>query len=170
MTVQTEAQTGTRTAPVDLVFEGEIILDAPVAQAWPHVLNYPSWQNYSNVEHVSGTPGGVGEVVLLHKEEAGFEFPPYYARTLKLVPERQVIWKTYPEKPAEGNDFFGIVDFKLEDAEGKTRFSYHTIYEFVIPFESESELSDFADQQKANFGALFDSILPKLQELVASGA
>lgn len=154
-------------APVYLFWEGEMLLDAPVRLAWPHVIDYPSWQSYSSVEHISGAMGQEGEVVLLRKEEVGFEFPPYYARTLKLEPQRRVVWKTYPQQAAAGNDFFGIVEFKLFEAQQKTRFCYNTLYEFQVPYRQEGELEAFRNQQYENFGRLFEAILPKLKKRVS---
>lgn len=156
-----------RIEPVYLFWNGEIMLDAPVRIAWPHVINYPSWQNYSSVQHISGPVEQEGEVVLLRKEEAGFEFPAYYARTLKLEPERRVVWKTYPQHAAPGNDFFGIVEFRLYEEQPKTRFCYNTLYEFQVPHRHVSELEVFRTQQYENFGRLFDAILPKLKKMVA---
>lgn len=158
-----------KVAPVYLVWDGELMLDAPVSAAWPHVINYPSWQNYSTVQHVSGPRGGDGEVVLLFKEEHGFKFPPYYAITIKLEPERRVIWKIYPEKGTQEIDFFGIVQFRVFPVGDRTRFCYDTVYEFQVPHQDEAELAAFYQEQHKNFGALFAAVLPKLQQLVATG-
>lgn len=166
MTRQTTGTTARKIAPVYLLWEGDLILDSPIKDAWPHVINYPSWQNYSSVEHISGEPGQEGEVVLLKKDEEGFTFPPYCTRTIKLDPACRVIWKTYPAEPTEENDFFGIVDFSLHEMNGKTRFSYKTLYEFLVPYRNENDLHTFREQQYDNFEALFSSILPKLQEQV----
>jgi hypothetical protein len=156
--------------PVYLVFNGETMLDAPLKDAWPHVVNYTAWQNYPIVQHVSGKPGQEGEVVLLKKDETGFTFPPYYARTIKLDPLRRVIWKTYPEKKSPGIDFFGIVEFSVAEAGGKTRFSYQLLYEMLLPPQSEDELAAFRKQQHENTAAMFAAILLKLKRLVEQGA
>jgi len=152
--------------PVHLVFDGEMMLDAPVKVTWRHIVNYPSWQNYSLVQHISGEPGQEGEVVLLKKEEGGIELPSYYARTVKLDPQRRIIWKTYPqERSAEGVSF-GIVEFRVDEAQGKTRFCYHTLYEFLVSHRDESALEAFRQQQAANIEAVFSSVFPKLIRLV----
>lgn len=156
--------------PAYLVWNGETMLDASIDRAWPHVLNYTAWQHYPISQHVSGEPGKEGEVVLLKKDEAGFSFPPYYARTIKLDPPRRVIWKTYPQESSAGPQFFGIVDFKLFDAGGSTRFCYDFIYEFLMPFEKDHELEAFRKKSTADTEAMFASILPKLRTLIAQGA
>jgi hypothetical protein len=151
--------------PVYLVLSGEFVIDASTAEVWRHVVNYPSWQNYSSVQHISGQPGGEGEVVLLRKEEKGFTFPPYYARTIRLEPERRAIWKTYPEKRSPATDFFGIVEFGLDDWKGKTRFSYDTLYEFMVPYTHKQELEVFRHRERENFETLLATIFPKLKVL-----
>jgi hypothetical protein len=148
--------------PVYLVWRGETLLDAPVEEAWPHVVDYPAWQSYSIVQHVSGKPGREGEVMLLKKEEEGFAFPPYLARTIKLEPQRRIIWKTFPE---QGNDYFGIVEFDVREIDGKTRFNYSLLYEFMMPERTEAELEEFYKQQYAATEALFAAVIPKLKKL-----
>mgnify|MGYP006198854721 CR=1 FL=1 len=110
-------------------------------------------------------PGGEGEVVLLRKEEKGFTFPPYYALTIKLDPESRALWKTYPAEAAPAVQFFGIVDFRIRDAQDGTRFSYNTVYEFQVPYHQESELEVYRKQQYENFTALISEIFPRLKKL-----
>lgn len=155
--------------PVYIVLTGSLTINASRGEVWKHVMNYPAWQNFSVVRHVSGEPGGEGEVVLLSKEERGFTFPPYYARTIRLEAQRRAIWKTYPAKVEAGSDFFGIVDFRLEDAEGKTRFAYNTIYEFLVSYVERSDLAKFRSQQEENFETLLGAIFPKLKHLSEEG-
>lgn len=165
MTAETAASNGRNIEPVYLVWNGEMTFDAPLRLVWRHVIDYPSWQNYARIERMSGNAGQEGELVMLVKEEKGFQFPPYFARTIKLEPPRRVIWKTYPERGQEV-DFFGIVEYKLDQVAGKTRLRYDTLYEFLVPYEDERELEGYKKQQYENFGALFALILPKLREAV----
>ncbi len=156
--------------PVYLVLSGTLQIAAPPAEVWRHVLNYPSWQNFSSVQHISGRPREEGEVVHLIKEEKGYSFPPYYARTIKLEPQRRAIWKTYPQSRSQESDFFGIVDFRLEGAQGNTNFIYNTIYEFLVPHTDRSELDAFETEQHSNFQTLLTAIFPKLKLLAEAGA
>jgi hypothetical protein len=157
-------------APVYIVLTGEMTIRASRAEVWRHVLNYPGWQNFSVVKHVAGETGKEGEVVLLSKEEEGFSFPPYYARTIKLEAQRRAIWKTYPEKGSENTDFFGIVDFRLSDAQGDTCFAYNTLYEFMVPYNREGDLDAFRIEQQDNFETLLKGIFPKLKRLAEEGS
>jgi hypothetical protein len=152
--------------PVHLFWNGEMPMDAPIDIAWKHLINYPSWQNYPTVRRISGPEGGEGELVALQKEEKGFEFPPYYARTLKLDPPNRVVWKTYPEPGTQEAEFFGIIDFRLVESGGKTIFVYNNMYEFLVPYDDECELAEFKCKQYANFDALFAATRPKLKALV----
>ncbi len=159
---------GLRIEPVYLVRSGDMMIEAPVKSTWVHVVNYPSWQHYPIVRHISGKPGQEGEVVLLKKEEKGFEFPPYYARTLKIDLERRLMWKTFPQN-RQPIDFFGIVDFQLQPAADGTRFVYDVLYEFLVPYQDERELDAFRQAQYDNFEPLFGSVLPKLKRLAEQG-
>lgn len=160
----TGMDTERKMAPVYVVWEGELILDAPIDQAWRHVIDYPSWQSYSTVRHVSGELGQEGEVVLLQNEDKGLKFLPYYARTIKLDPGRRVIWKIYPQEGTQGVGFFGFCEFRTDEMQGKTRFGYSLIYEFQVPYRDESELDAFRRKEYENFEALFSTILPRLKK------
>jgi hypothetical protein len=157
---------GRRIAPVYVLLDHEMLLDAPIADAWPHIVNYPSWQNYSSVERISGQQGCVGEVVALRKEEKGFAFPPYYARTLRIDAPTRIVWKTFLAQGAHEIDRFGIVDFRLIDLGERTRFCSHLVYEFLVPYRDECEVSAFQRQQEENFKALHAATRPKLQALI----
>lgn len=156
--------------PVYIVVGGDLMIGAPIAEVWHHVLNYPSWQNFPVVKHISGDPGGEGEVVLLRKDEKGFVFPAYYARTIKIEPRRRIIWKTYPEERAPNSDFFGIVDFRLEERGGKTLFSNSLLYEFLVSYTDKSELEAFRSKQLENFDTLGSAVFPKLKALAEKRA
>lgn len=156
--------------PVYVIMDGDLVIDRPVKDVWPFVLNYTLWQDFSHAEHISGPQGGEGEVVLLKKEEKGLEaFPPYYGRTLKIIPEQQFVWKTYPRKINDDvMDFAGIVDFRLSEKDGKTVFSYYFYYEFMPLGLSDSEQQEFKVEYVENFKTVFSSIFPKLKKAVES--
>lgn len=156
---------GCEATPLYIVWNGEMMLDARPEDAWPHVINYPSWQNYSIVRHVSGEVGQEGEVMLLQKDEGG-PSAPYFARTIKLDPGRRIIWKTFCEKGSQEIEHFGIVEFKVDEAAGKTRFSYNLLYEFEMPPRSESELQAFRNEQYTGIQSLLAKVLPKLRDVV----
>lgn len=155
-----------RKAPVYVLMDGEMLLDAPLNECWRCVLDYPSWQSYSTVRHVSGEPGGEGEVVMLRREEPGVAHSPYYAKTINLDPPCRVVWKTYPAQPTN-DEFFGIVDFRLSEQAARVCFRYSVLFEFTVPYRDECELRARRDERRADLEALFAAILPALRELVA---
>lgn len=160
-----EALDKRKVSPVYLLREGEMLINAPVSTVWPLVVNYPSWQHYSTVKTVEGVPGREGEVVMLRKEEAGFVFPTYFARTIKIVPQRRIIWKTYIESGTPEIDRFGIVDFKLYEEGAVTRFTNSLLYEFLVPYEDERELEEFKRTQDKNFEGLQSTTYPRLKAM-----
>jgi uncharacterized protein YndB with AHSA1/START domain len=146
-----------------------MIIHAPIRQVWRHVLDYPAWQNFAVCRNVSGEPGKEGEVVMLRKEEKGFDFPTYYAITIKMDAPHRIMWKTWPEKGTQEVDFFGIVEFRLAEAADGTRFSCSLIYEFLVPHQSASELEEYRKQQDQNFRHLMAVTHPKLKKLAEAG-
>jgi Polyketide cyclase / dehydrase and lipid transport len=148
--------------PVYLVRNTEITFDAPPEQAWPHVVDYSSWQDYPSVRHISGEQGQEGELVLM--EKAGVA-APYYTKTIKLDPGRRIVWKCYPETPTEDNDYFGFVDFRVSGVEGGSCFRSEAIFEFMVPYDDESELDAFREQLSIGEEKLLVS-LQRLKALV----
>jgi hypothetical protein len=156
-------------SPAYVIVDGTLLLDAPVEAAWPCVVDYPSWQDFSGIERISGAVGEEGEVFYLTKVEEGFEFPPYYARTLKVEHESHIVWKTFAADVPEGTGFFGVVQFWVGPAgDAQTRFRYQLLYEFDGPFASEAEREAFTRDKYEDFATLWASIGPKLQKLVIS--
>jgi hypothetical protein len=156
-------------SPVYVIMDGGFSLDASVDVAWGSVVDFPSWQGFSSIERISGVIGAEEEVFLLVKNGESFDFPPFYARTLRVEPHRRIIWKTFPADVLEGTGFVGIVEFRLESAEaGTSRFSYHSIYEFNGPFSSEAERLSFRNAQYDDFSNEWKLIGPKLEELVVA--
>lgn len=156
--------------PTYVVLNGAAMLEADAKAAWAHIINYPSWQNYSIVQYVSGKAGQEGELLLLKKEERGASSTAYYARTVKIEPERRIIWKIFREKPAEGEATFGIVDFSVQAAEGGSLFTYRLFYEFASPQGGEDDLELFREQKQQGIKNLLAAVIPKLEALVKGGS
>jgi hypothetical protein len=164
-----------KSAPVDLVFSGEVLIDKPVDEVWPHVVDYSSWQEFPICEHVSGPVGAEGEVVRLQKEELGIRTPPYYAKTILLEPGKRIIWKCWPEAVTPDNDFLGasdlsaVVQFSVEPQGEKTRFSYTNVYEFIVLHRDEAELESFRSENIPLYEGAFGHIFGNLKHLAETG-
>jgi hypothetical protein len=153
--------------PVYVVGTGEVLLEAPRKKVWPHIIHYTTWQAYTITEHISGKAGEEGEVVLLKKDDGtGIVTPAYYARTVRIEPERRIIWKTFTDNGDQEINFSGVVDFRLQETNGTTAFWYNFVSEYLVPNKNERELAEFRDQQYANFAEVSKVIFPKLKSLV----
>jgi hypothetical protein len=158
---------GTKVAPVYVVVTGETTFDTPIARVWRHLINYSSWQNYTTREHISGAPGREGEVVLLKKEEATYSSPPYYARTVKIDPDRRILWKTYRGEAAGDKGYFGFIDFTLTADGERTIFRSNNIYEYLVAYTDERTLDEFRNKRyeiSASVSAITRAKLKKLIE------
>jgi hypothetical protein len=156
---------------VDVVTSREFSLDAPVAEVWRQIINYPSWQGYTSVEHVSGPPGQEGEVVLLGKLEGELVWQPKYCRTLRLDPPHQVIWKVYPPRDNSewAHEFTATVDYRLSQLEtNKTRVAVQVIKEFSVPYADAGELDEVRKQESELQASVEDTYIPKLAEALRS--
>jgi hypothetical protein len=156
--------------PIYQVWDGELLIEAPLQTVWRNMLDYPSWQHFPTVKHLSGEPGQEGELVMLKKVEKGFEFPAYHAYTIKLEPLRRVIWKVYLETGVEPYEFFGIVEFEVDAVAHQTLFSYHLLYEFLLPTDDRVAVEQFREQQHESFSALVTQIFPNLKKLSETGS
>lgn len=152
-------------SPIYLLWTRQIILDAPPAHAWPFLIDFTAWQNYPIAEHVSGPRGGEGEVVLLKKDETGFSFPPYFARTCILDAPHRVVWKTYPNEGPEPQSFVGIVDFSMQAIGEGAKLSLQLFYE-MNPTPEVADVQAFRADYYRSTSEMFDAVLPRLQRLV----
>jgi len=169
MNVENNSKSMCVLTPVNFVICGELTIDAPVEAVWPRALEYTSWQHFTHVESISGKASEEGEVVLLRKVEKGLEeFPPYYAKTLKLVNKKQIVWKTFPKEGEDFSDFTGIIDFRFRPVNGNTNFSYSIYYEFRIQENDDKKVQEYERDMKANFEALIADTMPRLKHLVES--
>jgi hypothetical protein len=152
-------------SPIYLLWTRQIILDATPERAWPYLIDFTAWQNYPIAEHISGSRGAEGEVVQLKKDETGFSFPPYFARTCILDPPHRVVWKTYPTEGPEAQSFMGIVDFSMQAVGDGARLSLQLFYE-MNPAEDVADVRAFREDYYRNTSEMFDAVLPRLQRLV----
>jgi Polyketide cyclase / dehydrase and lipid transport len=161
--------------PVDLVFSGEVELDAAPHDVWPYVLDYASWQNFPVARRIGGEAGQEGELVLLQAEEDGHTIGPFYGRTIKLEAERRIVWKMYVD-PQQGVgwiegalDFSGTVDFRLEPSgEGRTTIHWNNIYEYRVTDRGPEATDAWRRRQQEETEAALAAVWPRLKQLVES--
>jgi hypothetical protein len=113
---------------VSSVYYATIAIDADLAQAWRKLLDYQSWNPTfagANVTPVGGDFQSEGEQVLIRKllsDAKGDRLPDFYAETVKIVPQKHVVWCVYPK---EGDGFRNFVDFGLSDVSPGVRFDIY---------------------------------------------
>ena len=119
---------------VPSVYFAESLVRCDIGMAWRILLDYTTWNpSYAGatVTRIEGAAGTEGELVLIsnnwsYAERTGF--PPYYARTVKLVPGRRVVWYCYAKEGLAFQDqqdpFRNFVDFGLTPEGGGIRFLY----------------------------------------------
>jgi hypothetical protein len=156
--------------PVYVVCDAERLIARERADCWTHVLDYTSWQDYRSRETIAGTPGEIGEVVRLEMGEAGMEsFPPYLAKTICIEAQRQIVWKTFSIQGEAESEFFGIVNFRLNDAPAaQTRFAASVYYEYRLEWPNAAARAQFAHDRKAELVTLMATLLERFSSRVAS--
>jgi hypothetical protein len=102
-------------ASVNYAASDDIACD--IATAWEILQDYQAWNPTfvgATVTPVSGPPGGEGEVVRISKrlvDPSGERIPDFYAETVKIVPERHLVWYVFGDEHATFRNF---VDFGLD--------------------------------------------------------
>ncbi len=130
------------------VFYDEILINKPVKEVWPEILNYAKWQvGHTDAEHITvkGKPRQVGEIVKIIKTHKGAQ--PYYAETVRLRENRNVVWRIFSDKPNPCAGPMGTsayLDFRTENVNGKTLFS--TSYYAFMPVFGE-DLATLREEQ-----------------------
>lgn len=111
------------------VFYDEIMIDKPVDAVWKEIFNYPNWQvGHTDATHITikGKPREVGEIVKIIKVRKGKSQQPYFAETVRLRKNRNVVWRVFTDTPGPCTDAVGTsayLDFRTEDIDGKTLFT-----------------------------------------------
>ena len=105
----------------------EMVIASPIKRVWQHMLNYHDWNpdhKGARVERLAGEPNQEGETILEYKKMPEGYAPPIIIETVKVLPERQIVWALYaPESGASKG--IGFVDFSLTDRGGQTGFLYN---------------------------------------------
>jgi hypothetical protein len=96
-------------------YEVQVVIERPVTQVWNQFLDLRSWITSHDIELVSGTWGTVGSITRVSpKNSKDLNLPPapyHYCKITELVPERQYVLKTYPEKGGSYGMQFTAFDY-----------------------------------------------------------
>jgi hypothetical protein len=115
-------------------FEVEVLINRPVGQVWKQFLDVSSWVISHDIENASGVPGTLGSITRVSPKNAKEQrLPPapyHYCKIIKLVPERQYVLKTYPEKGGSyGMHSISFDDTRFVAIDGKTKVTFSIFFE-----------------------------------------
>lgn len=106
---------------IEVYKSSEVTLNAPREKVWPFILNFSSFNDtFEKIEVIEGQPNTVGAVSRLTKRKGKWWMEPYLVKVIHLDPGRQIVWRMFPER---GDDFNNFVDFSLREQGAKTLFS-----------------------------------------------
>lgn len=105
-------------------YHSEATLSCSLEDAWRLLLNIPSWNPAfvgATTIPICGDSNSEGELVEISFTDAtGVSQPPFFARTIKVVPDRLIAWYCYPKL----DDAFRIfLEFSLIEVPAGIRFS-----------------------------------------------
>jgi hypothetical protein len=109
---------------VPSVYYAQSVVRCPLTKAWETLLDYEAWNPTfvgAHVVPVRGEPRTEGELVLIRKSLTDVKGEPleFYAETVKVSPQRHIVWYVYPK---EGQAFRNFVEFGLAEAFSGVQF------------------------------------------------
>src|SRR5437764_11597832 len=79
----------------------QLDIEAPPRAIWPLLIEFERFnQTFERVDLLSGKRDEVGSVSLLVKQQGEWYMPPYLVKIIGLTPERQIVWKMFPQEGA----------------------------------------------------------------------
>jgi len=116
--------------------ELEIFVERPVCEVWTRFIDMAAWVTSHTIESAKGTPGALGSIMrasFKRAAEMGIPLPHYhYCKVIKLIPERQYLFKTYSEEGGSyGISIKGFDDARFHQSENGTRITFNFYGEYV---------------------------------------
>lgn len=148
------------------VYYAEILVNCTKEKAWKAMLDYQAWNPTfigAQVTPVCGKPGTEGEVVRIGKQLSdvnGDPLPEFFAETVKVVPERHIVWYVHPK---EGDAFCNFVDFGLVEAGGEVKFQ-------VLYYEQNRLSGSVLLRQREQFEATLLAVAAAFKSYCETGA
>jgi hypothetical protein len=97
----------------DIVMYDDIVIDRPIEQVWPQVLNFIHWYfDGQDITHIEGEPGQRGYTLRINDN--------LLHQAISVRPGKSIVWKTCYINTCDKDVVFS--DFEVQRLEGKTRF------------------------------------------------
>ena len=150
------------------VYRTESLIKCSLQTAWRCLLDYPQWNpsfRGAEIIAISGNPRSEGEVVLIRKpitDVTGAPLPEFFAETVKLRPQEQIVWYVYPK---DGISFFNFVDFRIGEFGSRVKFDINYYAQDLLPIElllrQREEYTQFFCELAEAFKAFCESAAPE---------
>jgi hypothetical protein len=150
----------------------DAIIDSPVRELWPHVLNIGGWMAAHGLETIDGRPGEVGHFERVHPRglAAGTPEPHYHLYGIaEIVPFKCVALEVFPEaggsygNSAKKTSFDTIL---LSDLGERTHLSFLMIDVLLQPREGDVLHAEDKQQRRERLRSLLDTYFDNLRRLV----
>ena len=149
-----------------MVHKDQFTIKAPPNVIWPLLIEFERFnQTFDRVEVIAGRRDEVGSVSLLVKQQGEWYMPPYLVKIIKIIPERQIVWKMFP---VEGSSFMAFVEFSLVPEGAQTRFLCDVYTEAIVPRMADASLRELEAKMAADYEKLGNHIFPILKRLAES--
>lgn len=138
----------------------EILINAPAALIWPHLVDLGSWMNSFSMIHESGPVNGEGEILRLYEGEE------FYLQIVKLIPQRMLVGVNLPSS-IENEDSVGVVMITLAEFEEGTLASIFMSRQYDWPGPGDNPIKQ--RRETATFvefnNTIYKGFLERLKEL-----
>jgi len=167
--------TETQNAHIDWLPHIDFVLDAPVEQVWPHLLDWDKWMPDKVCKHVSGPEKAVGAVESIDTLHDGEVVSTIYGEIVRLDPERRIAYRLLPFREqglagidaARGHMIWNI--YPLDG--GRTLLAYETVAEMESSSIEQGEFTkQFAEAEITGNKHWLDDYVPELKRLLAEGS
>jgi hypothetical protein len=136
----------------------EVVIEKPIHEVWPHVLEMGSWMPWTAAEEGS-LKISQGDVINLYDD--------FYIEIVRVIPESMVLLVNLPNSQ-EAEDTQGMAMLTAKESEGRTLVSLFMsrIYYWFDPGENELRerraTNEFSSSRRSTYK---ENFLSKLKEL-----
>jgi hypothetical protein len=150
----------------------DTVIDCPVAELWPHVLNIGGWMSAHRLETLDGKPGEVGYFERVYPRHLSAETPePRYHLygIAEVVPFKCVALEVFPESGGSYGSSVNKTSFdviSLTDLGGRTHLTFLMVDVLLTPRAGEVLHGEDKASRSARLRSVLDAYFNNLRALV----